>query len=729
MEISNLLGKIKGGEKEAPPSFLALEITDEIVQAAVWQVIDGHTEVLAIGIPVEWDGDRGESNALVSAADATISSAVEGISQELTEVVFGLNSSWLEQEGILPAKRQLLKALSHDLELKPLGFVVVTDSLLRYLKMQEGTPTTAILIQVMSDTLTVMLLRFGKIETTVNLGRSDDVVVDLEEALSRFPTGENLPSRIIVFNSMHNLDEVVQNLLSYDWKNKFQFLHVPKIESLPKDVLIRSVAVAGGSEVAKSIGFSIEEQPTVQLEAPSSSPLTSADELGFMPVKKLPPQPDLTTPNNLPENQALPITEAVESPPPSPSPPTHKPKHPFRLPHLVLPKITLPKLSPLLTILSLSFISLILLSIIAIWLIPKATVTITVEPKILDENTSLTLSSTATSLDSEKSLVPANFVTKTVKGEDSLSTTGTETVGDQATGEVTIYNRTTLTKTFSAGTIFTADSLKFTLNDDVTVASSSSTVDSELKTISTPGKSDVKITASIIGEESNLPAGTEFTIANFSKETYLAKNTLSLSGGSSKTIQVVSQKDLDNLVSSLSTKLSAQAQQEIMSEIGDGKGVYLFQKDSQIISQTASSKVGDETDVINLSLELEAKGLSYSIADVEQLVASTLARAIPPAYARTSDPPTVELGDVISEGSDEVEAKAKIIVRLLPVLDIPFLRESLKGLPASEVEATLSNLVSFTSAEAEITPLWLPPRFKRMPRNPNNISITLQATQ
>lgn len=722
MEISNLLGKIKGGEKDAPPSFLALEITDEIVQAAVWQVINGHTEVLAIGVPVEWDGEKGDVKELVSSVDATIGSALEGITQELNKVVFGLNSSWLDQEEILPAKRQLLKTISHDLELKPLGFVVVTDSLLRYLKMLEGTPTTAILIQVMSDTLNVFLLRFGQTESVVSLGRSEDIVVDLEEALSRFPDEGNLPSRIIVFDSMHDLNEVVQNLLSYDWQNKFKFLHVPKIESLPKDILIKSIAVAGGSEVAKSIGFSIEETLPTQTESLSSQEIVSAEELGFTHSKKLPPQLDDDV-KHLNEITVFPEKEILDSSTPS----SNKSKRTLKLPHLVLPKISFPKFSPLITIIGIALFGFIFLSLIVIWFIPKAKVVITIEPKKLNENTSLTLSSSISIIDLEKSIIPATFVNKTVKGEDSLKTTGTTTIGHKSIGEVTLYNRTALPKTFSAGTTIVANTLKFTLNEDVTVASSSSTIDSELKTISTPGKSNVKVTANLIGAEGNLPEGTEFTIGNFSKETYLAKNSSTFTEGSSKTIQVVSQKDFDNLLTSLSTKLTDQAQQEIKSELGVGKGVYLFQKGSKIISQSTSAKVGEEADILTLNLELETKGLSYNISDVEQLVASTLTRAIPSEYARTSDPPTVELGDVIAESNEDVEAEAKIVVNLLPVLDIPAIQAALKSRSSSEIEAVLSNLIGFTSADAEITPLWLPPRFKHMPRNPSNISVIIQA--
>lgn len=53
MEIANFLGKLKGGNKAEPKKFLALVLTDRIVQAAVWSVVAEKTEILSLGTPVE----------------------------------------------------------------------------------------------------------------------------------------------------------------------------------------------------------------------------------------------------------------------------------------------------------------------------------------------------------------------------------------------------------------------------------------------------------------------------------------------------------------------------------------------------------------------------------------------------------------------------------------------------------------------------------------------------
>jgi hypothetical protein len=257
MELGNFLGKLKGSGKEEPKKFLALVLTDEVVQAAVWNVDSGATEIVALGTPVEWDGDTGTTGELVTAVDATISSATEGLSEEPNEVVLGIPHSWTDKNGVLGVKKEFIAKIRKELELTAIGYTIISDTILSYLKMQEGTPSTSILIQVSRDELTILLVRLGHVEAIENIGRSDDVVEDVSEGIARLKVLDNLPSRIILFNSMHNLDDIIQNLLSTDWPKEFNFLHTPKIESLPKDIAIRALSLAGGSEVAKSLGYTV----------------------------------------------------------------------------------------------------------------------------------------------------------------------------------------------------------------------------------------------------------------------------------------------------------------------------------------------------------------------------------------------------------------------------------------------------------------------------------------
>ncbi len=734
MELNNLLRKIKHQEEE-PKKFLSLELTDEIAQVAVWHVRDSRTEVVKIGTLENWNGE--DSEKLISSIDTSLSKAVEGLDPEPSEVILGLPFHWVSEQEIVENKKKLIKKICQDLELKPLGFVVITESLVKYLKLKEGTPTTSIIVHVEDSDVTVSLVKLGRIEATHAVGRSEDIARDVEEGISRFNAKDNLPSRIIVFNGTEDLEEIVQNLNSYDWQTKFNFLHVPKIESLPKDSAISAIAVAGGGEVAKSIGFEInfDEKPenppststppkeprelpeefTPPIEPTSSTPL---EELGFVEDRDIADAP-------APQNDASPSA-------PSPVPPSSKrkltlpsftlPKLKLKLPRVSFPKHIFQKFGKKRLLVTISLTLTLLLSFIAsAWLLPKTSITLYLTPKNLEQSLTLTVSTKISSLDAENSIIPARQVSKEISGSETTDTTGTKLIGDPGKGEVTIYNRTSLEKTFPKGTEISFNKLIFTLDSDVTIASGSASNDYI-------GKSTVAVTASQIGPESNLPSGTEFAIENFSKDSFVAKNTTSFSGGTSQEIRVASEEDASRLLETLTGKLEETAIGELTQNANEQTGVFIQRELTEVVTKNFTPVPGTESNKLNLNLTLIVKGLEYSKSDVESLINSSVESNLPEGYTRTSLPISVETSSAI-EGDEEVTLEANVKVKLLPSLNGENLRSSLKGLRGGEIERILSEIPGFSRADILITPRWLPPRWKSISRSPGNITVTVQPVE
>jgi hypothetical protein len=733
MEIANFLGKLKGSDHVEPKKFLALILTDEIVQAAVWNVADSITEIVALGTPVEWDGDTGTTNELITAVDATISSAVEGLGDEPNNVILGIPHSWTDKNGILGVRKEFIAKIRKELELEAIGYVVITDSILSYLKIQEGTPTTSILIQVSRDDLTLVLVRLGRIEAIENIGRSDDVVDDVTEGIARFKVSDNLPSRIILFNSMHNLDDIIQNLLSVDWPAQFNFLHIPKIEALAKDVAIRALVVAGGSEVAKSLGLSISEiaparpgpigNPEAERSDPIGEPdepdLLTAEEIGFTSSKIdfIDPDDEPTELEN--QNTGKPENKNMHT------------KPSFVLPTIKLPKIHLPKFKfnlksakPLWWYIGGGLLALGALIFYLIWILPSVVVSISVTPKILEENVELTLSSSAPSIDFTGKVVPASIESVSESGEKMIETTGKKTIGDPAKGEVTIYNRTSATKNFPKGTsLLASGGLKFTLDQDVNVASKSAGSDY----VDVPGKANVAVTASSIGESSNLSSGTELTVASFGKDSYVAKNDTSFSGGTSEEVQVVGKDDQKNLVKTLTEELLLALTTKSEGISAPGTGIYLIPDSSEVDTVSYSAKVGETGKMLTAKLTLKANLLKYKTDDVTTLVNSAIDQAVPVGYIRANLPSTVDLSaSSVSEGLDSVKGSAKVKVSLLPVIDRAALQTSIKGKSGAILAGILSQSVpGYIGAEAKISPTWIPTRLKAIPLNPTKININI----
>jgi len=712
MELGNFLGKLKGQGKEEPKKFLALILTDEVVQAAVWHVVNEKTEIIATGTPVEWDGDTGTTSELITSVDATISSAVEGLEDEPNSILLGIPHSWTDKDGILGVKREFIIKIRKELDLQAIGYVVITDSILSYLKMQEGTPTTSILIQVSRDELILALVRFGRIEVIETIGRSDDIVDDVTEGVARFKVNDNLPSRIILFNSMHNLDEIIQNLLSIDWQAQFNFLHTPKIESLSKDIAIRALVIGGGSEVAKSLGFTLADNPMPQSESNPEDPeeveeessvsdLLSAEDFGF-------------------------TSQAQEVVVPTPNIPSLS---------VVLPKISLPKFK--LPSLKFNFsgikshwwitiggvLALGLFVFYLVWFLPKAIIIVKVTPKPLEKSLDITLSTKDSAIDFAGKIVPAQVENVSESSEKTVDTTGVKTIGDPAKGAVTIYNRTTSVKTFAKGTTLVSGSLKFTLDSDITVASKSAGSDY----VDVPGKSSVDITSSTIGTESNLSALTELTIASFGKDSYVAKNDASLSGGTSQEVKVASKEDQVDLSKSLTNEILLALEVKSKGSSTVGTAVYLIPDSAKVADSKYSLKIGETGKSLTASLTIKATVLRYKTDDVTTLVNSEIDQAVPAGYVRAGLPSTVDLtASDVSEDESEVKGNAKVSVALLPVIDNPMVKSLIKGKSASLIESRLVTAIpGYSSAVVQFTPRWYPTRFKVVPHNSSNITISL----
>ncbi len=706
--------KLTGKQAAEPKKFLALVITDEVVQAAVWRVTDEQTEIVSLGSPVEWDGEVGTSSELVTAVDGTIASATEGVEGEINEIILGIPYSWIDKTGIVESKRTLIKKINQELELKTLGYVTLTDSVLTYLKMQEGSPTSAILVAIGKHELTVVLVRLGRIEA-VRVGKSEGKIEqELVSTLKEIGTNDNLPSRIILFDNMHSLDEIAQNLMQVPWQKEFEFLHLPKVEALPKDVAIRSLALAGGSEVARSLGFAIEENQEIESEIQEpevTTMIVGEEEIGFG-INKSPEEPEIEAEeiNNIDE-----VEEELEV--------KQTPRIKWKMPHVTLPHWQLPRITwgkwwwAIVGVLAVA-------GVIGVtwWMVPQAEVMISVPVKWIDQEVPITLD-TGNGAAAGQNIVRASTQTVRVSGEKMSDTTGKKIIGDKASGEVTIYNRTTLNKIMAKGTTLTGPGgVKFSLDAEVSIASKSAGVDY----VDVPGKATVKVIANAIGAESNMAAGTEFTIGSFGKDSYVAKNESAIGGGTSEEVQVVAKDDQKLIASELTRELSEQLEAQIQS--GAGEAQYLIPSSIKIESEKYSAKIGEEAKSVGLELTLTGTLLVYKVDEVRELIGANLNSAVPSGYSLADLPTQVELTASQDAKDEQVAGVAKVRVALLPTYNLPELTKLMQGKSLAEAEAVIRQVIRDVSmVNVRVLPKWWPYKLRGIPHNSTRIKIAVEA--
>lgn len=671
---------------EAKREYLfALEVSHSVVKSAIWTVANNHPQAVSVSSCFSWDDASDDS--LIEAADQALTEASLHLDHagkiQPEKVIFGLPSDWItSEEKIVPEKLPILKKLTTKLSLTAIGFVVTQEAIVRFIHSQEGVPTTAILVGVRPHIIELSLVKLGKILGTHIIKRGEGIAEDVIEGLSRFPHQDMLPSRILLYDSSLDLNEIKQQLLSHQWLShhtKLPFLHFPKVEILPEDHTVKAIALSGGSEVAVSLGLmsepaassevietlSVSTSPE-QATGPLSGPDTPNDTLGFVE-------------HEIQEVEEVP--EVVKS-------------------RLTMPQMSLPRFSASPIIIIVVLLVLAIGSSVALWFLPTAHVIVAIEPKKTEVAFDLIVDPKGNATASSIPKIPGEIIETVASSQKTTDATGSKLVGDRAKGEVTMINGTTATRSFPAGTvIISPNGLKFTLDAAVSIASASGTADPNSYQ---PGKSNVKITAEAIGTDSNISAGTSFRVGTFSTLDYVAKNDAALSGGSSRQAKAISKTDIDSLKSSLTDTLRTQAQEDLEDKLEDGQQIILETITLTTTSEKFNHKEGDVADTVSLDLSVKASAVSISSDDLDSVVREQLNPKIPEGFTATDSISPHFVFKSVKDGVTNLTTTVE--AGLIPVYETENIIKNLVGKSSPTAQAYLTSLPQVKDVQMTFTP-------------------------
>ncbi len=254
MKLPDVLGGLLPKKEETKEYLFSLYLDRDAAAVAVWHAVDGtpQTESFAHALIAEdsWETRGQVIDRLLSAAEEKV-----GVANPVTKTVFGLPGTYLTAEGnITEAARPHLKKLSHMLELKPVGFVPLSQAIAFSLKKEEGVPPSVILVGCSGTSARVTIFRVGNVTHEDTIVLDDDPVTALETLLKRLQDGDVLPSRILLYGGNSGvLEDVRSKLLKHPWPSRTNFLHFPKIEIVPLEKLLAAVSYAGASETSSEM--------------------------------------------------------------------------------------------------------------------------------------------------------------------------------------------------------------------------------------------------------------------------------------------------------------------------------------------------------------------------------------------------------------------------------------------------------------------------------------------
>lgn len=756
------------GKKVKTEYFFGFLLRDEKINAVVFEetnkvlkICGEHEEQLSTTL------NEISYEELLQLTDRTLSMAEESLPDgaEAQKTIFGVKGDWVDKSQITKEHLTKLRKLSEELNLSPIGFLVISEAIIHLLTLQEGAPVSAILVEIGRAHITASMVRAGKVLETHTQVIENSASQTTDSILHHFTNHEILPSRILLFDGERG-KSLQQEFISHSWSKSLPFLHVPQITILPAQYDVQAILYGTATQMGFEIGSgelehvktngkrtnevvasnAIEEGEEVVKHSPASS-----NDFGFVvngdieTVRGILKQPEPKGTHSASSGQAEETQETEGSKEetnfeevqdlPDTRTSTRKDRSNFGkfssiISSLPLSNITksligipksigkmlpaMPRDGKPLFILGGIIIAIIAMAFFYFTMI-SATIIIFVTPKSI-ENIQTIIFSPQQPTDLAEKRIFVETINVEKEGNLSGPATGTKEVGEKAKGNVTIISSLTREQTLTEGTSITSSNgLLFTLDNAVKIASSSGL--SDIKSIT------ASVTAKIIGKEHNLPSGTKFSVGTFDRSSVEAKNDTAFTGGSKKEVTVVSQKDVDRLLAELPKSLQPKAQDEIKSKVSSDRELLIGFFKTTIVDKELSKKVSEEAASVNLKATISFEGFSYKKDDAKQLFAEIL---------KQNDPSMTLSGDSISysaksskqEKNGDTKIEMSIKGGLVPKIDQEKLTAQLTGKSFDDAIGQIIDMPQIADAKISLSPP-IPFLPKNLPRMAKNIHVVI----
>jgi hypothetical protein len=376
------------------------------------------------------------------------------------------------------------------------------------------------------------------------------------------------------------------------------------------------------------------------------------------------------------------------------------------------------------------FVSLVLLLVIALagagLLVPQATVTLIRQRTPLTADVIFAVSDPDTGAAPEGGAftVPGARQQANVTVSVTLPATGSQNVpGQPASGEIVFANPTTEPITLPAGTEITSDGgIVFTLDGEVTVPAATDDVS---------GNATGQVTAVAGGAAANLRQGA--LSGRLDQGVYFSNREAPLTGGTDRTVRVVSEADIASAVEHLEQALPVQLAAALSESSGEAVGVAPGTVEHPPLNVTTDVEAGAEAEQVTATATTDASALTYRESDALPQAAEAALNQLSVPVGTTLDPASATIAGPASpvEG-DATGTLVRVPVNIPQVSEldsaaIDDLEEDLAGKDREEAERIAGAIEGVESVDITVGPDWLPEQARdRMPFLPQRIEVETQ---
>lgn len=625
----------------------------------------------------EWSGS--EKDDLLAALDSGMGECLSssGDDQGPEETVFILSPFWADDQGeVLETRKKVLKEICQNLNLTPLGFLIGVEALGQYFD-------SFLSLYFSQKFFRVSLIRSGKTKAQKQV--ENGVTTSPEELVQAFRKikGEELlPEKLVFWGEID--EEKRESFNSFSWPEKEFFEKTPEVEIFSwNDFFSRLVKVISANRDLEEKEKEQKKEPVVPVfeEKEAIGPESEID-FGFVSsdiAEKMAPK----------EIEAISEEEAEEiKPEPEPEEgeigvEKEKKKFSFKLPQFKFNLLFLEAFFKGKNRLFLAAAPLLVIGFVFLgWSFSRLKVEIYATPETIKKEIEVKLDPGASQFDLEKGIIPVETKEFDLEGEKTEATTGEKLVGEKAGGEVEIFNRTNQSRIFEKGTFLLGPGgLKFALESEVSIASKTADL---VSGVDRWGEVKVSVEADEIGAEYNLAGETTFSLADFSKDDFLAKNVEAFSGGTSRQIRAVSDEDRENLKNALLEELSSEAKKKLKTKPTTGQ-ILEESLQIEIVESNYSAEEGEEKDELILKLKVKAKLFELSRERLSQLAKGILAKDLDQTLVLNEEAIKADLETGETDKKGIISGRLSLEGKAYPVLDQDQMTDRLKGKRKSQV--------------------------------------------
>lgn len=732
MGLTDVFGKFLNRAPKEDDNYLSLTLTPEKIIATIWRPLANSVEFVGFS-----EKKFNNIDSLIHEAAAAIDSAAKNITSDVSQVVFGLSNYWFEDGKPSGETEEVLKSLAQNLDLDAQAFVPLAASQSHYLGL-KGESKNAVFIGAFENYTEVCLINNGVVTSSEYKGKaSHEEIKRLLNKLQQNAPGD-LPQNVVVIGD--NASSLIKDLekeredATFTKGTKFAILTNEELGnciaySQAADVLGTEPQLAGAATPIikptpdKNEESEVQHQDHKSTEDGPGEPFDFKEGKDVLEVEKTETleASDHTEAKDKEEDQyAVDITEKTDVYE-APAQMLEKSKigkkksiteSLFTLNWL--PKLTGGNKKKILVVAVVLAVALMAAIYIIGYTLTNVEVIIRANSKPFEDNFDITVASGA-ALDTSRSRIPGEEITTTVQENSQAQATGTEKTGNNAKGEVKVFNWTTSKVNFDKGSILISkNGIKFLLDSTIEVASRSA---------ATPGETAVQVTAEDFGKSGNLASGAEFTFKQHDELLYSAKNDNAFSGGDEKEITVVTKDDQDQLAEDLEETLTKKARDELQQKI-QGQNISDDAIEIKVVEKKFSAEIGEEATNFTLNMKVEASALTYSEDILKEFLAKVAQEEVEgDSQSRQENIDILELDTSRNKGNLILEGKFR--ANLVPKIDADGIKSQIAGKSQKSARETIKLNPEIAQVEFKLSPNLI--IFSSIPKSKDKIKVTIEA--